>query len=1010
MTDAPQPSLRGLNQEAVTRLSDALGQGDGETWWHSLLDEIRNSADPEAVLNRVEGIAQAVAEAATGAGEGAGGTGGGAGSGRTGSGGASAGAGAGAGTGGTGPGETGSGRTGAGGLGAIFEANPVAMKALVAVTAASGSIALHLRTNPDDVMLLTNPSDLPPTDSGLALERTLASINGHSEPVGALKLHKRREYIRIAAADLLGIATVVQVGAALAALADACLECASRLAADELGINEPPTAIIAMGKLGGQELNYASDIDVIFVSNGEEDLARRHAERVIAIIGGSTPAETIFRIDVDLRPEGRAGALTRSIESFKTYWEKWAQTWEFQALVKARAAAGDPDLGRCFIEAAQPFIWPERLDPEAIRSIRAMKARTEQELLKKGTSEREVKRGPGGIRDVEFAVQLLQLVHGRADPTLRDRSTLGALAALAAGGYVDASDASALGNAYKFLRAVEHRLQIRDERQVYALPANPAELEVLAKTLGMRGRTNMSATEVFEKFYRENGAVVRSIHERLFFRPLLEVFAAASADDGAGLSEEAADERLAAFGFTDIRRARAGLAELTRGISRASRLMQQLLPLMLEWLSESPNPDLGLTELRNLIDAVGDQANLVTTFRENPTAAQHLCTVLGTSRVLADILTREPEALGTYIDETKSPVAIAKEARSFTSWRSGPTEQFEAINRFHRREFLRIGTRDIVFGAPVAEIGEELAALGDSVLEIALESALEEIPGPEMRFAVIAMGSYGGKEMNYSSDLDVIFLFDGGSPERALAVAARLFENFQGVASRGIAFKLDAALRPEGKSGPIARSLDSTMQYYEKWAETWEFQALTKARHGAGDSTLTSDLLESIEPMIWPYPFPTERIREIRMMKARMERERIPAGEDAEFHLKLGPGGLTDVEFAVQLAALRNSGLKTDLRHGNTLETLRALEVAGVFDCDTATRLRDGYEFCTLVRNRLFLMKGRQLDSLPKDPRESAQLAESLGWQENPRSTLRAEYKKHTRRARTAFEEVFYSD
>ncbi|RIK09735.1 MAG: bifunctional glutamine-synthetase adenylyltransferase/deadenyltransferase [Acidobacteria bacterium] len=980
MTDAPKSSLKGLNHEAVTRLAGALGSDRDETapWWHSLLEEIRSSADPVAVLNRLESIAQAAADA-----------------------------------GGVKSSSTADTDSPGGGgerlrLSTIFETNPICIKALVAVTAASGSIALHLKTSPDDVALLATPGALPPSDPEQALERALASI--HGDPVTALRMHKRREYIRIAAADLLGIPDVAEVGASLAALADACLQCASKFATDELDLNDAPTAIIAMGKLGGQELNYASDIDVIFVSNGNEDLARRHAERVIAIIGGSTPAETIFRIDVDLRPEGRAGALTRSIESFKAYWEKWAQTWEFQALLKARPAAGDLDLGGRFVEAAQPFIWPERLDPEAIRSIRAMKARTERELVKKGTSEREVKRGPGGIRDVEFAVQLLQLVHGRADPTLRDRSTLGALEALAVGGYVDTSDASALRNAYKFLRTVEHRLQIRDERQVYALPTNPTELEVLAKTLGIRGRADISAIDIFEKAYRDNGAVVRSIHERLFFRPLLEAFGAASADDGANISEEAADERLAAFGFSDIRRARAGLAELTRGLSRASRLMQQLLPLMLEWLSESPNPDLGLTELRNLVDAVGDQANLVTTFRENPTAAQHLCTVLGTSRVLAGILTREPEALGAYEDEAKGPQAIVKEARSFTSWRSDPAEQFEAIKRFHRREFLRIGTRDIIFGAPVSEIGSELAALGDSVLEVALESAIEEIPGPEMRFAIVAMGSYGGQEMNYSSDLDVIFVFDGGSPERALAVAARLFENFQGVASQGVAFKLDAALRPEGKSGPIARSLDSTQLYYQKWAETWEFQALTKARHGAGDPSLTAALLESIEPLVWPDPFPTERIREIRMMKARMERERIPAGEDAEFHLKLGPGGLTDVEFAVQLTALRNSGRDPELRRGNTLDALAALEAAEVFDRGTATRLREGYEFCTRVRNRLFLIKGRQLDSLPKDPRESAQLAESLGWQESPRSALRTEYKKYTRRARAAFEEVFYSD
>lgn len=872
-------------------------------------------------------------------------------------------------------------------------------------------MSLHLKNHPEDLELLTDLSRLPETDSDEATQSAREAVANSSDPSIALRLHKRRQYLRIAVADLLGIPTVEQVGEALASLADATLRVALDISCSETNCSGTPLAVIGMGKLGGRELNYASDIDVIFVSeNGEDQTARTHAERLVSIIGGDTPVNSIFRIDTDLRPEGRAGPLVRSIASYKSYWDRWAEAWEFQALIKARPVAGDFELGKHFIEAARPFVWPQSLNPEAIRSIRAMKARAEEELRKKGSADREVKRGPGGIRDIEFAIQLLQLVHGRADETLRERSTLRALNALAEGGYIDQNDSRALANAYRFLRSVEHRLQIKDERQIYSLPRKAAELDSLAKSMGFRGHGNISATDVFEKVYRENASLVRSLHERLFFRPLLETFASTPADGTTGLSAEAADERLSAFGFSDVTRARNGLIELTQGLSRANRLMQQLLPLMLGWLSESPDPDLGLTQLRNLIGSVGDKANLITTFRENPVAAQQLCKVLGTSRVLAGLLMREPEVLGSYEENVKTPAMIAREARAFTDWRPEPTERLEAINRFHRCEFLRIGNRDVIFGARVSDIGSELAALGDAVLQVALESALETIRGPKMRFAAIAMGSYGGMEMNYSSDLDVIFVYDGGSNERALAVAAHLFEAFQGVTAQGVAFRLDAALRPEGRSGPIARSITSTLHYYQSWAETWEFQALTKARHAAGDPELTAELLNAIEPMVWPDPFPAERMREIRMMKARMEKERIPAGEDPEYHLKLGPGGLTDVEFAVQLAALRHGGKNPELRDGNTLAALEKLEAAGIFDVEDALRLREGYEFCTQVRNRIFLIKGRQIDALPKDPRESRQLAESLGWTEHPRAQMRAEYKRRTRRARQAFEKLFYSD
>lgn len=967
-------SLTGLSTAAVEELAEALGVVETDarldepsTWWTDLLELVRASADPEAALPRLEQFASSY------------------------------------------------GATECEPLLRERIANsPHLRRALVAVVAASRSLAAHLRAHPQDVALIETPPKRHIVDDGeatvLALEAAETSGDGLDAAIDAIRLHKRRVYLELAAADLLGIPSLEEVGSTLSALATACIEAALAVITRHLGLTAPPIGVIGMGKLGGGELNYASDIDVMFVSRGRQpDIEQKAAELLVAAIGGKTPVAMIFRVDADLRPEGRAGPLVRSLESFRIYWEKWADTWEFQALLKARPVAGDMALGGEFIDAASSYVWPDVLDPDAIRAIRAMKVRTEQELVRRGVADREVKRGRGGIRDVEFAVQLLQLVHGRHDKSLRLRGTLPALAALADGGYVDRPDAEMLGDAYRFLRRVEHHLQLRDERQVYALPETDDGMEHLARTLGLRSRGNIGAREVFEELYREQTTVVRSIHERLFFRPLLEAFGQSSQ---AGLSVEAAEERLAAFGFTDIRSARAGLVELTSGLSRASRLMDQLLPLIMGWLADSPDPDLGLTGLRKLVDAVGDKANLVTTFRENATAVQRLCTILGTSRVLGDLIVREPETLATLSEESfepKSPTEIRDDAMSFISWRPGFDERLGAVHRFHRREFLRMATGDLISNTAAVEIGGGLAALGDSVLQVALDAAIDSVGGPVMDFAILGMGSLGGAEMAYSSDLDVIFIYDGDDAyERAMKVADRLAGAFRGVTAEGIAFRLDADLRPEGRSGPMVRSLESTIQYYRQWAETWEFQAMTKARHVAGTPALTATLLSEIEPLIWPDPFPEERVRQIRMMKARMERDRIPAGEDPKFHLKLGPGGLTDVEFAVQLLALEHGGSHLEVRGRNTRETLIALVEIGAIDAESASRLSDGFEFCTRVRNRLFLIKGRQVDSLPSNPKDATRLGESLGWLESPRSGLREEYRRITRRARAAFEEVFF--
>ena len=342
-----------------------------------------------------------------------------------------------------------------------------------------------------------------------------------------------------------------------------------------VAVADPPNsfAVIAMGKLGGCELNYSSDVDVMFVHDGDVQEAERAARSVLATMTRPNADGIVFRTDADLRPEGRSGALSRTLESFEQYWERWAQSWELQALIKARPVAGDHQLGIDFASATPRYVWPATSHPDAVREIRAMKARTEDMLREKGLSDRELKRGPGGIRDVEFAVQLLQLVHGRHDASIRSPTTLVALEELASGGYITTSDAHALDAAYVWMRTVEHRLQLVDEQQIHTLPADPVALTRLARVLGFRDRAYESASAGFGTVHQSQQATVRSIHEKLFFAPVLDTLA------GIGpLTDAAAEERLSAFGFQDVESTRAALRELTAGLTRRSRVMQQLLP------------------------------------------------------------------------------------------------------------------------------------------------------------------------------------------------------------------------------------------------------------------------------------------------------------------------------------------------------------------------------------------------------------------------------------------------
>jgi [glutamine synthetase] adenylyltransferase / [glutamine synthetase]-adenylyl-L-tyrosine phosphorylase len=816
----------------------------------------------------------------------------------------------------------------------------------------------------------------------------------------SLALGHRLQILRVAARDLLGIDSFDEVTRALSESASRLLDASVSLA----GSAEGELAVIGMGKLGGNELNYASDVDVVFVTapSSDDELARR----VVGI------ARKSVRVDVDLRPEGRSGPLTRTLEGYEAYWGRWAETWEFQALIKARAVAGAVGLGRLFEQAAGAQVWDRAYSSDEIALIRRLKERSEAMVQRRGLTDRELKRGPGGIRDIEFAVQLLQLVHGRRDATIRSRTTLDALSQLAASGYVGVEQARALEDAYRFLRTVEHRLQLVEEQQTHTLPADGQAKERLARVMGFEDGPGARATALFEEALRARRAEVRSLHEQLFFRPLLEAFAglpAADSSSGQLMSQDQIADRLEAFGFAGAERTRAAVKELGQGLTRSSRLMGQMLPLLLDWLSVTPDPDLGLLGLRNLLVHPHQRSRLVTVFRESPEAARRLCLLLGSSTTLGEAVARNPELMARLGYDDALAVSTSSQLSSELAARvepSGASSDLRArLLRFKQEQFVRVASRDLLDLDDATSAETAMSNVAQAVLQAALQ-----IVDPEVPFCVIGLGRFGGGELSYASDLDVLFVYDDPSTREdelspAEGVAERLLRLIRGPSPAEQIYNLDVGLRPEGGQGRLSRDLHGFSLYFERWAETWERQALLRVRPIAGDPQLARRFMELASEFVFGTPIGQEQISEIRRMKARIERERIPAGEDPQFHLKLGRGSLSDVEWTVQLLQLLHQ-----IPGAGTLDTLGVLERERIVTFSDATALRDAYRFCDRTRNRWHLVGalpggGAPGDSLPTQAHQLSRLSRSLY---TTPTALREDYRRLTRRSRRVMERLFY--
>ncbi|GGL25736.1 bifunctional [glutamine synthetase] adenylyltransferase/[glutamine synthetase]-adenylyl-L-tyrosine phosphorylase [Phycicoccus endophyticus] len=902
---------------------------------------------------------------------------------------------------------------------------------LLAVLGASGALGDHLVAHPGHWRAA---AFAVPVAAGERVSRLVEAVTDPAPgvtPADALRIGYREQLLGVAALDLTApdpLEVLAPTAAALADLAAAALEAALRIAREQVGAGAGAArlAVIAMGKTGGRELNYVSDVDVVFVAEPadgvpEEEalsLATDLATRLMRLCSAATGAGSLWQVDPALRPEGKNGPLVRTVASHRAYYERWAKTWEFQALLKARVVAGDAEVGAAYCEAVQPMVWQASSRENFVDDVQAMRRRVE-EHIPTAEADRQIKLGAGGLRDVEFSVQLLQLVHGRADESLRTPSTLEGLRALSAGGYVGREDAATLETAYRYLRALEHRIQLYRLRRTHLMPTAPADLRRLGRSLGHR----TGPAEAVQEQWRVHRREVRRLHERIFYRPLLSAVARLS-DQEVRLTPAAARERLSALGFRDPAGALRHLEALTGGVSRRAAIQRQLLPVMLGWFADEADPDAGLLAFRKVSEELGSTHWYLRLLRDEGSAAEQLAHTLGRSRYAAALLEQAPECVqflgGAGGLTPRSRGEVLRRMRSAAGRKDDPEAAVLAARTIRRSELFRIAVADLGGSIGLTEVGRAMTDLTAALLEVTLEVCLGEVAAasgraPLTRLLVVGMGRLGGAEQGYGSDADVLFVHDpteGADEVAAQAQALEVVQRLVALLRRNgpdPVLDIDASLRPEGRGGPLVRSLASYREYYSRWSLVWEAQALLRATPVAGDPGLAERFLDLVAPIRWPREgLDGAQVREIRTLKARMEAERLPRGGDRKTHFKLGHGGLSDVEWVVQLLQLRHAGRHAELRTTSTLTALEAAARLGLVEAGHAEALGAAWRLASAMRNAGVLSRGKPVDSVPTYDRDAEGVARILGLEEATAQGLAERYRRTARRARAAFEAEFY--
>lgn len=886
---------------------------------------------------------------------------------------------------------------------------------LIRVLGASDGLAEFIARTP-----LAFAKAMPPAELPTAKQFRHIFQQSKISTIDALRAAYRLQLISIASWDLSqpsAVDVVHLVGRALADLTDATVDAAIALARSSVNVSEEHLAgthfsVIGMGKTGARELNYISDVDVIFVceAHGIDDhvaveTATKIARATIAAIHEPSIEPPLWELDANLRPEGAKGALVRTLESHVAYYERWAENWEFQALLKARPIAGDGDLGARYIEAIEPFVWSSARRDGFVESAQRMRERVTANIPS-DERDRQIKLGPGGLRDIEFTVQLLQLVHGKDDATLRTRDTLTSLERLTDGGYVGRAESTAFASAYRALRVLEHRVQLLALRRTHLMPLDEEVLRVIARGSGLA-----DSPSALMAWWQPLKIEVRSLHERIFYTPLLAAVAALPGDSFA-LTSDQAEARLAATGFKDPAGALRHIAALTSGISRSATMQRNLLPVLLHWMSEGTNPDGGLASFRSVSETLGDSHWYLRMLRDSAGAAQRLSRVLSMSTYLAWLIERVPEAVAWLdSDDDMMPrdvTELTTEFESIEGRHASVDDAAKAIRFARRRELLRLALASVLDLIDVQQLGVGLAAVTTATIRGSLALARRGVDGIE--FAVIAMGRYGGGELGFPSDADVLWVFrDTGAGDSAHRLAesvvrelTRLTEDLR------FPLELDAGLRPEGKNGPIVRSLEAYQAYYETWSDLWETQALLRAVPVAGDATLQAAFDDMADRVRYSNRLGDDGLREIRRIKARVESERLPFGADPARNTKLGRGSLSDVEWLVQTLQLVHGASENSVQTASTLEALASLCRIGVLSDQEEAALRESWLLSSRIRSATTLFTGKNSDVVPTDRVTLEGIARILAYPPGGGGALENDYLRITRRARQVFESRFY--
>lgn len=955
---------------------------------------------------------------------------------------------------------------------------PEALEALVLICGTSPFSAEILIRNPEYFYWLLDQIGTPwskPAEVCLQEARqAMGRFEEATQQLHALARFKRREMLRIGSRDILKVTNVVGTITELSNLADAIIQSVYEICyrglvekhgvprcLDAGGQRGARFTVVAMGKLGARELNYSSDVDLIYIYDGEQgqtepasllatsvpnrDFFTKLAQSITHELSKLSEEGYFYRVDLRLRPEGGAGPIASSLSACSNYYSSWGETFERLALMKARPAAGSLELGQEFCELFRPFVYRRFLDFAALEEIQEIKDRIEAKLVSKKSSSHHVKLGAGGIREIEFFVQALQLIYGGSHPELQERSTVGALEKLQQHGFLEQKEQQELLDAYLFLRDLEHKLQMVYHFQTHELPTDADELYKCARRMGFKAKTPAATVEQFLAAFQAHRATVQQHFQNLIsLRRGLggsEQMREAALILNKNLSEAEALEILSKPGFDDVRTALHQVALLrdapsfSHSPSKMRNLLANLMPALLQTLRLSPDPDAGLSYFERFASALGARDALYTLLNESPLALHRLIRVLSSSQFLADMLCRKPEFLDSCLRD--EPLEGRRDKEAYLSrfrqalQEAGSFETRTALLReLQQEELFLIQVRDILDLVDRPSVGSQLAALAEACLVAAFELACQNLEGKwgtafthwaREHYVILALGKLGGNDLSYHSDLDLVYFYSVSGGEQANEVQSRasgLAEMIDEILSisrgEGSIYHIDTRLRPEGKKGSLVAAIHRFQEYLETRAQPWERLAMVRHRFILGNPLNCGYLGELLRKFTYRSPLSTSMIQEIAHIRHRMEVELGKENDGHHFHIKAGRGGLVDIEFAVQLLQLKLGRHNPELQAPNTLLALEHLQRRKLISSSDYQVLYLGYEFLRFLENRLRIASRYGTTAVSRDPKTLGRIARLLGYSSRNDSQIAADFEKvylHiTGRVRSIFDRVLSQD